>query len=97
LQDNNILTKNELQLTDAIAHMLHTSGERVIAYIVQGERHDTGNPLGWMKAVIANGMRDVRYHDQLVEFMQQQLYKEAQINRYYHGAHDMSKTIEPQI
>jgi UTP--glucose-1-phosphate uridylyltransferase len=84
LQDNNILTKNELQLTDAIAHMLHTTGERVIAYVVQGERHDTGNPLGWMKAVIANGMRDPRYHDQLVEFMELQLYKDAQVTRYPH-------------
>lgn len=89
LQDNNMLTKNELQLTDAIAHMLHTSGERVIAYIVQGERHDTGNPLGWMKAVIANALHDVRYHDQLVEYMQQQLYKETQITRYTHAHHDM--------
>ncbi len=74
LQDNNILTKNELQLTDAIAHMLHTSGERVIACLVDGERHDTGNPLGWMKAVIANGLQDTRYHDQLVEFITQQLF-----------------------
>lgn len=83
LQENNILTKNELQLTDAIAHMLKNSGERVIAYLVQGERHDTGNPLGWMKAVIANGLRDARYHDQLVEFMEQQLYKDAQISRFH--------------
>ncbi len=74
LQANNILTKNELQLTDAIAHMLHTSGERVIACLVDGERHDTGNPLGWMKAVIANGLQDTRYHDQLVEFITQQLF-----------------------
>ncbi|MGE0009822.1 MAG: UTP--glucose-1-phosphate uridylyltransferase [Candidatus Babeliales bacterium] len=83
LQAHNMLTKNELQLTDAIAHMLKNSGERVIAYIVQGERHDTGNPLGWMKAVIANGMRDPRYHDQLVEFMEQRLYKDAQISTFH--------------
>lgn len=73
LQANNILTKNELQLTDAIAHMLHETGERVIAYKVHGERHDTGNPLGWMKAVIANGLQDPRYHDQLVKYMHAKL------------------------
>ena len=76
LQENNILTKNELQLTDAIAHMLHESGERVLAYKVHGERHDTGNPLGWMKAVIAGGLHDPRYHDQLVEFMHKKLSEE---------------------
>lgn len=95
LQDNNILTKNELQLTDAIAHMLHTSGERVIAYVVQGERHDTGNPLGWMKAVIANGMRDPRYHDQLVEFMELQLYKDAQVARYPHAHTPINQVTAP--
>lgn len=73
LQDNNILTKNELQLTDAIAHMLHTSGERVIACLVDGERHDTGNPLGWIKAVIANGLQDARYREPLIAFITEQL------------------------
>lgn len=79
LQDNNILTKNELQLTDAIAHMLHESGERVIAYKIHGERHDTGNPLGWIKAIIAGGLHDERYHDELMQFMEQKLHQKIRI------------------
>lgn len=41
----------EIQLTDGIANMLH-AGERVLAYKVQGTRHDIGTPAGWLKANI---------------------------------------------
>ena len=41
----------EIQLTDGIANML-AAGERVLAYKVQGTRHDIGTPAGWLKANI---------------------------------------------
>lgn len=39
----------EIQLTDGIREMLR-SGERILAYKIQGTRHDIGNPTGWLKA-----------------------------------------------
>ncbi len=42
---------NEIQLTDGIAHMMH-SGERVIACVMKTSRYDVGNPLGWIQANI---------------------------------------------
>lgn len=44
--------KGELQLTDAIAHMLQQKKERVLAYKMQGVRHDIGTPAGWSKTII---------------------------------------------
>lgn len=41
----------ELQLTDAIAHLL-ASGQPVFAYLFEGERFDTGTPDGWLKTNI---------------------------------------------
>ncbi len=39
----------EIQLTDGMAAMLK-GGERILAYKIQGIRHDIGNPTGWLKA-----------------------------------------------
>lgn len=39
----------EIQLTDGMLAMLK-GGERIIAYKIQGTRHDIGNPAGWLKA-----------------------------------------------
>lgn len=39
----------EIQLTDGMLALLK-GGERMIAYKIQGTRHDIGNPLGWLKA-----------------------------------------------
>ena len=41
--------KGEIQLTDAIAHML-LQGEKVLAYKVQANRFDIGNIPGWLQA-----------------------------------------------
>jgi UTP--glucose-1-phosphate uridylyltransferase len=40
---------NEIQLTDGISHLMNT-GERVIACIVDAQRYDVGQPLGWLQA-----------------------------------------------
>lgn len=39
----------EIQLTDGMLAMLK-AGERVLAYKIQGTRHDIGTPTGWLKA-----------------------------------------------
>lgn len=39
----------EIQLTDGMLAMLK-GGERIVAYKIQGTRHDIGNPTGWLKA-----------------------------------------------
>ncbi len=47
----------ELQLTDAIAHLID-SGHRVLAYTIQGRRFDTGNPVGWLEANLFYALQD---------------------------------------
>jgi UTP--glucose-1-phosphate uridylyltransferase len=49
-------TETELQLTDAIAHMLN-NGEKVFAYKIQGHRYDVGTPMGLIKANIGIGLQ----------------------------------------
>ncbi|MCX5921707.1 MAG: UTP--glucose-1-phosphate uridylyltransferase [Candidatus Dependentiae bacterium] len=44
-------TRGELQLTDAIAHMMRNHNEKVYAYKIKGTRHDIGNPKGWIAAI----------------------------------------------
>lgn len=48
---------NEIQLTDAINHML-MNGERVLACVVQGDRHDIGVPGGWLRANVYLGLQN---------------------------------------
>ena len=64
--------KGEYQLTDAIAHML-ASGEKVVAYQVDGTRHDIGNPRGWIKAVIASALDSKLYNGDIRHFMEDEL------------------------
>jgi len=64
--------KGEYQLTDAIAHML-AHGEKVIAYKVDGTRHDIGNPKGWIKAVIASSLDSKQYNGDIRRFMEDEL------------------------
>ena len=55
-------TNNEIQLTDAIAH-LAKSGHRVLAYKVAGKRFDLGRPPGWLAANIYFGTHSSQYGD----------------------------------
>jgi UTP--glucose-1-phosphate uridylyltransferase len=63
----------ELQLTDAIAHMLHTTDERVLAYKVEGEWHDLGVPLGLIKATIAYALYTPEYQKEIIKFMKNKI------------------------
>lgn len=47
--------RGEVQLTDAIAKLLHE--ESVCAFEFQGTRYDCGSKLGYLKATVAFGMR----------------------------------------
>lgn len=51
---------NEIQLTDAITHMLGNN-EKLFAYKIQGQRFDTGTPGGWLKANIHAGLQHPQY------------------------------------
>ncbi len=64
--------KGEIQLTDAIAQLLH-SGVRVLACVVEGARYDIGNPVGWMKAVVRFGIDHPQYGPEIREFITQQM------------------------
>jgi UTP--glucose-1-phosphate uridylyltransferase len=43
--------KGEIQITDAIQQLIN--GQKLYACRFDGERHDAGNPLGWLKATVA--------------------------------------------
>jgi UTP--glucose-1-phosphate uridylyltransferase len=58
----------ELQLTDAIGHMLKNN-EKVFAYKIQGTRYDIGSPLGWIKAVIGLSLQDPYYGPHVKKYL----------------------------
>jgi UTP--glucose-1-phosphate uridylyltransferase len=47
--------RGEIQLTDAIQHLL--SYESVITYHFRGKRYDCGSKLGYLKAAVEFGLR----------------------------------------
>jgi UTP--glucose-1-phosphate uridylyltransferase len=59
---------DEIQLTDAISNMMGNS-EKVLAYKVQGQRFDTGTPLGWLKANIHIALQDPDYAPAIKEML----------------------------
>jgi len=60
---------DELQLTDAIAHMLN-NGEKVFAYKLQGHRYDVGTPMGLIKANIGIGLQHPEYASEIKKMFQ---------------------------
>ena len=60
--------RGEFELTDAITDLVDR-GERVLAYKVEGIRHDVGNPLGWMKALISSSLDSKQYEAELKDFI----------------------------
>lgn len=60
----------EIQLTDAIQHLLD-SGERVLAYQVQGSRYDIGTPEGWLQANIELGLQVPEYAQAIKQMVKQ--------------------------
>lgn len=64
------MTSGELQLTDAIDLMMRTMNEKVIAVKIQGSRHDVGTPIGWMKAVVYEGVNNPEFSSHFIPYLQ---------------------------
>ncbi|MFT6765172.1 MAG: UTP--glucose-1-phosphate uridylyltransferase [Alteromonas naphthalenivorans] len=58
----------EIQLTDAIAHMIQNN-EKVFAYKVQSMRYDVGTPIGWIKAIIGLALQHPLYAPHIKSFI----------------------------
>lgn len=54
----------EILLTDAFDIMMQR-GEKVIACVIKGRRHDTGQPHGWLGAVLDIAMHNEKYAQQV--------------------------------
>ncbi|KKP35512.1 MAG: UDP-glucose pyrophosphorylase [candidate division TM6 bacterium GW2011_GWF2_32_72] len=59
---------NELQLTDAITHMLKNN-EKVFAFKIQGLRYDIGTPVGWLKATLGMALQSPEYGPYMRRFL----------------------------
>lgn len=77
---------SEMQLTDAIAQMLHNN-ERVFAFKVQGARYDIGTPLGWLTANVGFALQDPTLAPQMTLALEE-LKKDAMIASVYHRPAD---------
>src|SRR5690606_36017660 len=60
---------NEIQLTDGITTMMH-QGEHVLAYKINTNRHDIGNPMGFLQANIYYGLSDPQYAHLIKHYIQ---------------------------
>jgi len=59
----------EIQLTDGIAALMHA--ESVLAYRYEGQRYDCGSKLGYLKAMVAMGMKHAETGPAFTEYLQQ--------------------------
>lgn len=66
-------SQGELQLSDALAHMINSGNHKILALKIEGERHDVGTPCGWLKAAIACALKDSLISHDMLTFMQKQL------------------------
>lgn len=72
LEEQNIGTGGEIQLTDAIARV--NEDDEVYAYDFEGERYDVGDKIGFVKTTMEYAMRsDMK--DQLIPFLEQLIEK----------------------
>ena len=70
LQEAESSVDGEIQLTDAIARL--AAEEPVYGVIIEGERFDAGNPLGFLMANIALGLNHSDYGHPLRAFLRAQ-------------------------
>ena len=68
-------TGGELQLTDAIV-LLITEGHPVHVVVHRGDRHDLGNPGGFLRASVDFALRDPEYGPGLREWLRQRVAQE---------------------
>ncbi len=89
LEEISTYATGELQLTDAIAHMMQHN-ERVFAYKIQGTRYDIGTPLGWVKAIIGSSLQDPDYAPHIRKFL-------AELTTPESFLYNPAKTIEHSL
>ncbi len=63
-------TTGEIQLTDAIAHLIK-NGHKVLALEIKGNRFDLGRPPGWFAANMYFGMKSHEYGKQIRDIVAQ--------------------------
>ncbi len=57
----------EIQLTDALSHLMQDAG--LHSWVFNGVRHDTGNPLGWIKANIGLALKNEDFRGPIQEYI----------------------------
>jgi UTP--glucose-1-phosphate uridylyltransferase len=57
----------EIQLTDGIAALMQE--ERLLAYRFNGIRYDCGDKLGYLKAIVAFGLKRPEFHDEFAAYL----------------------------
>ncbi len=62
---------NEIQITDAMQLLL--AKQKLYAFELEGIRHDTGNPLGWLKANVALALKRNDLGPELREYIKKLL------------------------
>ncbi|MBN1176506.1 MAG: UTP--glucose-1-phosphate uridylyltransferase GalU [Dehalococcoidales bacterium] len=62
---------NEIQITDAMQLLLKQ--QKLYAFELEGVRHDTGNPLGWLKANVALALKRREFGPELREYIKKLL------------------------
>jgi UTP--glucose-1-phosphate uridylyltransferase len=62
----------ELQLTDAVA-LLIDEGHPVHVVVHRGERHDLGNPAGFLKAAVDFALQHPEYGPELAGWLRERL------------------------
>ncbi|MEH7348640.1 UTP--glucose-1-phosphate uridylyltransferase GalU [Gottfriedia acidiceleris] len=67
LDEQNIGTGGEIQLTDAIQKLNQI--QRVFAYDFEGTRHDVGEKLGFIKTNIEFALKNEEINEQLMEYL----------------------------
>lgn len=62
----------EIQLTDAVRLMIQ-EGKRVLAYKLNGTRHDTGNIRGLLETTVSLGLHNPLYKDMLLSIFKHEI------------------------
>ena len=74
VRDNATGAGGEIQLTDAIQKIIQT--QNVYGYLFDGERHDCGSELGFIKAQLAFGMERAHLKSDLLDYIQKTILKQ---------------------
>jgi UTP--glucose-1-phosphate uridylyltransferase len=68
LQEQQVGTGGEIQLTDAIARLLRE--ERVLAYAFRGRRYDCGSKIGYLQATVEYALQHAELREEFAAYLQ---------------------------